>query len=310
MADLRTDERTRDAVASYVGKLPQPKGPVAQELLLALGPDESVERFIDNGTVTGQSIYTVLTYRRLLAVMGFMRTRVRSVPRPLTGVLLSGNVSGGRVLNLVADDGTPIKVTVRRTEDVQALLAAGAMSETAPSAAPAANSGRATSTFRHLGDAPHLPVASQPDGPAGLGQPRAGAASSQPLREAPASPDNHFSAFRPLVSWQDAHDVALLHMVHLGFNDAVLTAGEPEMGLAVASPRAAAQVSHQGTPVSAPQVQQLVGAAHRHEVMLFFASGGFTSAARQYADEAGVHLFHIDATGRVDRINAAAQGWQ
>ena len=310
MADLRKDERTRDAVALYAGKVTQPKGPMAQELLMALGPDESVERFIDNGTVTGQSVYTVLTHRRLLAVMGFMRTRVRSVPLPLTGVLLTGSVSGARVLNLVAEDGTPVKVTVRRAEDVHALLAAGATNETAPPPAAAVSSGWAASAFPQIGDAPHFPVQSQPDGRANFEQPRPGAPSYQAPAAVAARPARPFTAFRPLVSSQDAEEVALEHMVNLGFTDAMLTAGDAERGLAVASARAGAQVSHQGAPVNAPQVQQLVGAAHRHEFKLFFASGGFTAAARQYAYEAEVHLFQIESSGLVIPANAAAQALQ
>lgn len=223
MPDLRIDERTRDAAASYAGKLPQPKGPLAQELLLALGPDESVERFVENGTVAGQSIYTALTNRRLVAVMEFVRTRVRSVSLPLSGVLLSGGVSGGQVLNLVADVGTPVRVTVRRFEDIQALLAAGATNESADSQATAGGAGR--------------------QGVAASGRPSVMGSAVHAAAEAANA--------RSVDSAEDVHRVVLEHVVRPGFSDAVLAVGDAERGLAVARARAAAQVTDQGTPVSA-----------------------------------------------------------
>lgn len=127
------------------------------------------------------------------------------------------------------------------------------------------------------------------------------------LAHAGARRSNDFKASRTLITWQDAESVALEHMVHLGFADALLTGQGADGGLDVTGARAAAQVKHHGTPVSAPQVQQLAGAAHRHEIKLFYATVGYTTQAKQFADTAGVHLFTIFPNGHVVPENPAAR---
>jgi hypothetical protein len=93
----------------------------------------------------------------------------------------------------------------------------------------------------------------------------------------------------------------------LGFEDARLTTSGTDGGIDVASEGAAAQVKHYMQPVGAPEVQQLRGAAHGSENSLFYALSGYTPAAEEYANLAGVALFVYDVYGEVRAENGSAR---
>lgn len=109
-----------------------------------------------------------------------------------------------------------------------------------------------------------------------------------------------------IFSWQMAEELAAEHMRQLGFTDARRTPPGIDGGIDVASTAAVAQVKHQASPVGGPVVQQLRGAAHGVEHALFYASGGFTSAAVGIADSTVVALFEFTATNEVWAVNEAA----
>jgi hypothetical protein len=96
-------------------------------------------------------------------------------------------------------------------------------------------------------------------------------------------------------------------MVRLGFTDSRRTTSGADGGLDVISARAAAQVKHHAAKVGRPPLQNLVGAAPRHEFRIFYATAGYTAAAVTYADAEGMHLFRIAAGGEVVPENAAAR---
>lgn len=96
-------------------------------------------------------------------------------------------------------------------------------------------------------------------------------------------------------------------MIMMGFKDATLTPGGADGGLDVVASRAAAQVKNHATPVGAPAVQQLRGAAHGHAHCLFYSRSGYTPAALKYADQAGVSLFSFSGAGTVTAANGRAQ---
>lgn len=96
-------------------------------------------------------------------------------------------------------------------------------------------------------------------------------------------------------------------MLHLGFTDARQTARGADGGLDAVSSRAAAQVKHHSAPIGRPPLQNLVGAATRHEFRLFYATSGYTSSAMAYADAENVHLFRISDVDTVTPQNAAAR---
>lgn len=110
-------------------------------------------------------------------------------------------------------------------------------------------------------------------------------------------------------SWQMAEELAAAHMQSIGFADAKRTATGADRGLDVLAAEAVAQVKHTAQPVSAPTVQQLVGAAHGRGAALFYSTAGYTKQAIEYAEHAGVALFTIDpTTNTVAPLNPEAIG--
>nr|WP_269457948.1 restriction endonuclease [Nocardioides scoriae] len=112
---------------------------------------------------------------------------------------------------------------------------------------------------------------------------------------------------RVVSSWQEAEALAAWHMRQLGFDDAEMTPPGADGGLDVRANDAVAQVKHYATPIGAPVVQQLRGAAHGRGAALFYSLTGYTKAAVEYANAAAVALFTYDEGGVVRPLNHAAQ---
>lgn len=124
-------------------------------------------------------------------------------------------------------------------------------------------------------------------------------------RDDQASDDG--SSAHVVSDWRTAEALAAWHMERLGLTGATLTASGADQGIDVVADDAVAQVKHFGTPVGAPVVQQLRGAAHGVDWALFYALSGYTDPAVRYADSANVALFSYTTGGHVAAVNAAAR---
>ncbi|MGF0118815.1 restriction endonuclease [Promicromonospora sp. Marseille-Q5078] len=114
-----------------------------------------------------------------------------------------------------------------------------------------------------------------------------------------------------VADWRDAEELARWHMREvLGFRDAELTPPGADGGIDVVSAHALAQVKHYAAPVGSPEVQQHAGAAHRAKLALFYALTGYTAAALEYANTAGLSLFTYDIYGDVHAANGPARQLQ
>ncbi len=87
-------------------------------------------------------------------------------------------------------------------------------------------------------------------------------------------------------------------MKSIGFVDAHRTSAGADGGLDALSSQTAAQVKFYANPVGRPDIQRLRGAAHDYRLPLFYATGGYTREATEFADQTGVALFHMDPYGR------------
>jgi hypothetical protein len=119
-----------------------------------------------------------------------------------------------------------------------------------------------------------------------------------------ATPDG--LAVPTVSSWQQAEALATWHMQKLGFEDAAMTPPGADGGLDVRATNAVAQVKHYATPIGAPVIQQLRGAAHGQGAALFYSLSGYTKAAVEYANDAAVALFTYNESGVVQPVNHAA----
>jgi hypothetical protein len=110
------------------------------------------------------------------------------------------------------------------------------------------------------------------------------------------------------ISWQEAEDLAVIHMHVLGFTDARKTAGGADRGIDAVSVRAVAQVKLLSQPVGSPDIQRLKGAAHDSKNVLFYSSAGYSRAAISVADELGIALFSFSpSTLEVVAVNDHAK---
>jgi Restriction endonuclease/Bacterial PH domain len=110
------------------------------------------------------------------------------------------------------------------------------------------------------------------------------------------------------MDWREAEEAARAWMVRHGFPDAVLTPSGSDQGVDVRADDAVAQVKAHATAAGRPSVQNLVGiASTERRKALFFATGGYTPAARVWADRAGVALFRLRPDGDVVPMNEAAE---
>ncbi len=113
---------------------------------------------------------------------------------------------------------------------------------------------------------------------------------------------------RLIRSARDAEQAALDWMTEHGFPDATLTSAGIDEGIDVDSSGAIAQVKAQVKPVGRPLVQQLKGvAAVDDKQALFFALGGYTDEAIEWARRADVALFDFDLQGAPNTVNKLAQ---
>lgn len=95
----------------------------------------------------------------------------------------------------------------------------------------------------------------------------------------------------------------------LGFADAEVTSPGSDGGVDVRARGAIAQVKHfTNSPVGAPAVQQLVGAARSKPHGLFYALNGFTVSAMRLAEDTDTALFSYSIGGNVQAHSAAAIG--
>ncbi|RQP12649.1 MAG: restriction endonuclease [Microbacteriaceae bacterium] len=120
----------------------------------------------------------------------------------------------------------------------------------------------------------------------------------------------------PLVeTWQQAEQLAVAHMMSLGFADAALTGAGRDGGKDVTARAAIAQVKHYTSgPIGAPVIQQLVGAAERTPNRLCYSYSGYTPTAVSLAEEANIALFQYTIYGEVTPASTAAavlqeRGW-
>lgn len=93
-----------------------------------------------------------------------------------------------------------------------------------------------------------------------------------------------------------------------GFKGALATQATSDGGLDIVSADTGAQVKYGARSVGRPSLQALYGAATpQGRRCLFFASGGFSRQAEQWADQVGMALFVFDADGNVRAHNQYAQ---
>lgn len=109
-----------------------------------------------------------------------------------------------------------------------------------------------------------------------------------------------------VFSWELAEALALAHMKQIGFPDAKSTGSGADGGLDVVSLTAAAQVKAWNSPVGAPELQKLKGAAHSYERILFYALSGYTAQAEEYAASVGIALFTFSPQNTVQAVNETA----
>ncbi|MGA5060187.1 restriction endonuclease [Streptomyces pseudogriseolus] len=111
---------------------------------------------------------------------------------------------------------------------------------------------------------------------------------------------------RVIRTWQDAELAAVDHMRGLGFADARVTGAGADGGIDVFARDTVAQVKHHSQPIGVGPVRELRGVADAHQHLLFYASGGYTAAARQFADERKAALYSLAESGRVTPLNETA----
>lgn len=96
----------------------------------------------------------------------------------------------------------------------------------------------------------------------------------------------------PISNWQQAEAAACAWLRHMGFRDAMVTPGGADGGIDVTARKIVAQVKWEATPVGRPKLQQLHGAAAQaHKKGAFFSRSGYTTAALQWAEQAGIGAF-------------------
>ncbi|WP_285689957.1 restriction endonuclease [Actinoplanes sp. NBRC 103695] len=116
-------------------------------------------------------------------------------------------------------------------------------------------------------------------------------------------PDAYATLIR---SDRDAENTAGRWLHRLGYTDAVLTAAGHDNGIDVRSAGAVAQVKRWRTkPVGIRDVQRLAGAAEPGQTCLFFASHGYTAAAKAWAERSDqrVALFIMRDNGSLVALN-------
>ncbi|MDT6982683.1 restriction endonuclease [Streptomyces lusitanus] len=240
--------------------------PQAEQLLSRLGAGERVELLFVTLRYQG-----ALTARRLLLWRGTFRVQCVELSRPLPLVGTGSRSAFGETLVLDAPGGA-IELKPLPPHVASALTAAGRSAAATPTAHHAAAAGRVSGT----------PRAEESVGVAGSYHPRV------------------------ILTWQDAELAAVDHMRGLGFADARVTGAGADGGIDVFARDAVAQVKHYSQPIGVGPVRELRGVADPHQHLLFYASGGYTAAARQFADERKVALYSLAESGHVTPLNETA----
>ncbi|MEV4680450.1 restriction endonuclease [Streptomyces kurssanovii] len=258
--------------------------PQAEQLLARLAPGERVELLF--ATVRFQG---ALTGRRLLLWKGTFKVEHTELRRPLT-VLESGSQS--RFVEAVVLDGPEgaIELKPLSTAAARALADAGRLAE---------------------GNTPPAPPHVTQDNGGAEGRPEAhrsavGQTSAAWRAEGSAGSQETVYRARAIRTWQDAELAAVDHMRGLGFTDAQVTAAGADGGIDVIARDAVAQVKHYSQPIGVGPVRELRGVADAHQHLLFYASGGYTAAARQFAEDRGIALFSLQEIGHITALNEAA----
>lgn len=91
---------------------------------------------------------------------------------------------------------------------------------------------------------------------------------------------------RPVLTWQDAEQMAADHMRHIRFTGVTVSPSGRDGGLDVVSHAGAAQVKFHVAPTGGPELQKLRGAADPFAARLFYATA-FTPAAFAAGDALG-----------------------
>ncbi|WP_159106980.1 restriction endonuclease [Streptomyces coelicoflavus] len=281
VSSLRSDPRTSAALrgSGWTSNSPQ-----AEELLTRLAPAERVDLLF-----TTLRFHGALTAGRLLLWRGTFKIEHMELRRPLTA-LRGGSPS--RFVGAVVLDGPegaielkPLTTAATRVLD-EACRSVGGDTPSVPPRVAQDN-----------GDAAWMP---------GAHRSAAGRTPSPPRAETGTGPRETAYRVRTIRTWQDAELAAVDHMLGLGFTDARVTGASADGGIDVIARDAVAQVKHYSQPIGVGPVRELRGVADAHQHLLFYASGGYTAAARQFADDRGVALFSLQETGHITVLNEAA----
>lgn len=112
----------------------------------------------------------------------------------------------------------------------------------------------------------------------------------------------------PIATWKQAEAAACAWLRHMGFRDAAITPGGADVGIDVTARKIVAQVKWEATPVGRPKLQQLHGAAAQaRKKGAFFSRSGYTAAARQWAEQAGIAAFVLLDDGSLAPATSAAK---
>lgn len=281
VSSLRSDPRTSAAVrgSGWVGNSPQ-----AEQLLTRLAPGERVELLF-----TTLRFHGALTRRRLLLWQGTFRVEHTELRRPLAVLGTGGRSRFGEAV-LLGGPGGAIELKALSVAVARALVAAGRQVDGNASIAP-------QDTAQGERSASGMP---------GAHEAGAGPASARPCGEEDAGSSEGVFRPRSIRTWQDAELAAVDHMHGLGFTDAQMTGAGADGGIDVIARDAIAQVKHYSQPVGVGPVRELRGVADSHHHLLFYASGGYTAKAHEFADKRGVALFSLLEFGHITPLNATA----
>ncbi|MGC9379956.1 restriction endonuclease [Streptomyces sp. MH13] len=239
---------------------------------MRLGPCERVELLFATLRYQG-----ALTARRLLLWRGTFRAEYMELRRPLP-LLASGSRSSLGEAIVLDGHGGAIELKPLSASAARTLADAGrSVDGTIPPAA-GMSAGHRTA---------------------------AGRASGPPRAEGSTGTARSYHP-RVIRTWQEAELAAVDHMRSLGFVDARVTGAGADGGIDVIAQDAVAQVKHYSQPIGVGPVRELRGVADAHQHLLFYASGGYTAAARQFADERGLALYFLAELGHITPLNEAA----
>lgn len=105
----------------------------------------------------------------------------------------------------------------------------------------------------------------------------------------------------------DAEIAARDWLRYWGYSEAQAVGGVGDGGVDVESSQYVVQVKASVARVGRPLVQQVLGvAAHHEKIPLFFALGGYTREALEWAEESGVGLFAFNLQGAPEPLNRTA----